>query len=572
MRELSDGASERSLSLSSQLSDFARGAIHSGIENPVNGAVQVLNHAAGAHLPEMSIVGAPERSSLGATAGSIFGTAADFYFLSKIAAPVFRQVGGSGMAGTALRSGIVGGVYEGILQPSDEKSKTFFKDRLTNGMIGASTFAAMGASSSALDQTGLFAVTEARSFLGSVAHGGLSGAAGGLVNAEASAFFKEGRPVATLDQFLAGGLRYGAFGAAFGAIGYGYSQAANALRGREVIQSNGGRIELSKDANGNPIKIKVQGTNTYSAAADGEGSIAIRVSEGEWGGTKMANGTWSTNLSSDYRYEFGENPLRIAGVTSAHGGVKVALQDGSVRSFVSGGNYEEIVPVRHSSKHIVYGANGSHNLDSHGRITEITHNYAPGAEPTEIRYAGDVLQSIESTTSPRFLKIKAIEPGRWSVSMEGSNYTWQGDITQVKGPGSETVNSLQFTPKGGKPVLLDSSVGVGGVANLMEMTGSFEGLAKGEGYVRADANGNIFLSSGKVETPVVNGQEIAAGKETAVRPGQPLSLNYDIRDWNTTINRQLPWGTTSDGTPTIAGVPIKPNKIVDLTRILRVVY
>jgi hypothetical protein len=138
--------------------------------------------------------------------------------------PILKNLGGSHVAGAALRMGIVGAVYEGVLTPSNAKSDHFFTDRMTSALVGGTTFASMGAAAYKLNSLGLFARPASRSLIGSMGFGALSALPAGVAHAEANALFKEDHLLPSAANLFGDIASFAAFGAAYGAIGYGYGR------------------------------------------------------------------------------------------------------------------------------------------------------------------------------------------------------------------------------------------------------------------------------------------------------------------------------------------------------------
>jgi hypothetical protein len=140
----------------SELTDFGEGIYYGAIESPINGAVQLTNHLADTHIHELHLVDEDRlNSTAGGVLGRVVGTAADMVAATIATGGVADALGGAGLAATALRFGAVGAAYTTLLQPTDDKSKHFFQDRLTNGAIAAGTFAAMGGAAAGRVRYGL---------------------------------------------------------------------------------------------------------------------------------------------------------------------------------------------------------------------------------------------------------------------------------------------------------------------------------------------------------------------------------------------------------------------------------
>ncbi len=240
-------------SAASEVVDFGEAVFHSGIENPFNGAMQLVNHVSGTQLPEMHLVNSDQVSqSVGGKLGTIVGSAADVFGMTMATG----GLGGAGYLVSAARMGAVGAAYAGIFQPSDPNSKNFYTDRLCGAAVSGATFAGMGAGAAALDTLGVFAAPAARTFIGSTAYGALSGAAGGAVYSEANALIRQGRALPKFTDFISDVGSYSVFGAALGGIGYGVNRLMNPKPklvsgdNNEVTVANGKTISVHDEGDG----------------------------------------------------------------------------------------------------------------------------------------------------------------------------------------------------------------------------------------------------------------------------------------------------------------------------------
>jgi hypothetical protein len=200
------------------------------------------------------------------------------------------------------------------------------QDRLTNAATGFATFAAMGGTAKALDGLGTFAVPEARSLAGSMTYGGISGAAGGVVNAEANAL-KDGHVVPSLDNLAKNTATYAAFGLAYGAAGY----EANKLTAPPPTKftTNQNSAEVTHDSNGNPVKAVMNLSEVNNP------SIPIQVTA-----AKMTDGTWGTSIRANISSPVNASDVtdvKISGKTLA-----VSSDDNSVRQFTDGADYKKV--------------------------------------------------------------------------------------------------------------------------------------------------------------------------------------------------------------------------------------
>jgi hypothetical protein len=210
----------------SEIEDFGKSLFHTAVENPYNGISQIGSKVSGYTLPELNITGAPDSGkSYGAMVGAAAGMALDYYILSRLAGPVLGNLGGSGAAGVALRAGLVGSFYTGVLQPSDLASDSFLRDRLANGVVGGITFASLASSAYGLNKSTLFAPLESRSLGGYLTLGALSGASAGAAHAESYALFKEGNLLPSANNFVSDVGMYALIGASAGGFDWAYTRA-----------------------------------------------------------------------------------------------------------------------------------------------------------------------------------------------------------------------------------------------------------------------------------------------------------------------------------------------------------
>jgi hypothetical protein len=292
--------------LSSQVADFGEGIFHGAVENPYNGLVELVNHSTEKMLPELHLVDQEKIDhSLAGQLGTMVGIAVDFAALSAATG----GLGATTALGSALEMGAVGGAYGAVFQPSDAKSANFWRERVTNGAIGAATFAGMGAANALLDATGKLAVPAARSLAGTIGSGALVGAGGGIAHAEAKAVLKDGKVVPTFKDLTSDVENYAAFGAAFGAGGYALSRLFSPPEHFELHRSGGTKnYDIYSDAQGNPVRMELEVPYDMSVRTDFLHSV------------KMPDGSWSTKQWSNADPE--PLPYEVLSVTrSAKGSI-----------------------------------------------------------------------------------------------------------------------------------------------------------------------------------------------------------------------------------------------------------
>ena len=114
--------------LLTEIQDMARGVVHGGIEDPINGAVQFANHELGTTLPQLHLVDEQKANrSYGGEIGTALGKIAD---VAGLTMATLGTGTGLGMVAIGARLGVAGAVYGGILTPTDENSTSFTEDRI----------------------------------------------------------------------------------------------------------------------------------------------------------------------------------------------------------------------------------------------------------------------------------------------------------------------------------------------------------------------------------------------------------------------------------------------------------
>src|SRR5262249_36785863 len=149
-----------------------------GVEDSVNGCLQLARHATGYGLPEMHLVDAEKaQRSYGGMIGSFVGKALDIAGLTIVTGGLG---GGASATAAALKLGLGGAVYGGVFSRSREDSSQFFADRAANAAVNFATFFTMAETAALLNATGAFANPAVRSLSGHLFYGGTSGLAGGI--------------------------------------------------------------------------------------------------------------------------------------------------------------------------------------------------------------------------------------------------------------------------------------------------------------------------------------------------------------------------------------------------------
>lgn len=538
------------------VAEFSQSLFHSAVENPVNGVVQLVDHASGASLPELHIAGVPN-SSTASSAGAIAGSVVDFWALTKFTGPALGELGGTGTSGAILRSAIVGGVYSGVFQPSDARSEHFVRDRLANSTVGAITFASMTGSGALLNKTDMFAIPEARSFLGSVAYGGLNGVAGGLAHAEASALLKHGQ-LASVHDLYNDARQYGAFGAAFGGLDYAYYRAT--LPSHDAVTEQGDWARVTYDKKGNIVIAEGTYPLLTSYGRVGTGGFTYR---------RMPDGTFDNALqksNADWVDEAGlRDPLGgISDVARTSNGTIRVWFGGQVRNYTPDGPYR-LTGFSNSSLPQKDGTTLSFMQDNFLDTNVITKENHPESIDSLTLTPRHQYDFLYRRNIPEPTYFQNVGPKQWQVTDNHLVYDWKGDIKPIPSPGSTKVEAVEFTPLEGQGARVTSTSGRDAVmAVLRPQLGEHVGIEPGYAYIRADAQGNLFAKSDYLSNVQVNGKT-SAQVEVPIKPGDKIEASFEYSDreseWD---NVPLTIGKGPDGAPTVNGQPVGPKGVMGL--------
>jgi hypothetical protein len=562
-------------SITNQFEDFGKSVFHSAIENPYNGAIQLIDHAANAHLPELNIVGAPTNDSFGTEAGKIVGTAADIVALSLAVAAVAPSVGAATIAGAVVRGAIVGAAYGGLFQPSDSSSPNFVEDRVKNGLVDAAAFGTMSGAAGLLAKTGLFAVASGRSFLGTTEIGAISGAAGGSAEAEANAVLNQGRALPTGKDFVDDTVKFAAIGAAAGAIGFGADKAVQAAQGGpNVVNSQDAKVSVSHDAQGNPVSFKAvvpvtAFSDLYDEHPAGNGTITGRL---------MPDGSWSTSA------RIGIQPVPIDSMSDVKeqpdGTVKLVSSEGVVRSFTPNGKYENYEPFEDGYRagdptitksgsdtlgqtnpagREVLGPTGKFAYDESDKLTTMQSVKGTGDPQVSAQLTYNPNGSIQTARladGTQDVRLTSTGSNSWKAAVGDDVYSWKGSV-KVNGANTDSP-TIQIKPQDGKPVSFTLSSGGSDVAKTLSSTGQYQSIEAGNGYVRADNQGNVFLKSAAYAKASINGEPVGS-VEKAITPGDSGKIKIDVGDRAPEINTyNITMGKAADGNVTVNGQELTP--------------
>lgn len=438
------------------VANFGKGLWHGAIENPINGCIQVVNHAASTDLPELDLVDSKRLSPAGQVGASV-GTAIDVIALAYAT----KSIGGPGKTSALLRAGAAGAIYGGLLQPTDPESRTFVADRLGNAAIGGITAMAAMGTSFALDRTGAFAVPAARSLHGSIIYGAATGAGSGLGFAQSTAMIKQGRLLPTVEDLIETEKTFIAWGAIGGAMGYAFERAT-APAPRQFELDGNASMKVWYDRRGNPYRVRAWLEEDPGSSFNRTTlSDTALTTKGTWGNVRNigleryqthanarvdADGTLHlfergpkvmikpdgyyeirTQRSPDYEYKIPE----ATRIQTPEGRMHVDAR-GNIRSM------QQLEPRQfndwkfkdfHSGTHVHYDKGGSiTGFNAHGR------NLSPSIY---------MEQNPSGNTTYRF-----------SASGPETAYSqlqWNGSISSVETPGS-VMKHLEFKPaNGGQP-------------------------------------------------------------------------------------------------------------------------
>ena len=499
--------------------------------------------------------------------GHVVGTAADMVAATIATGGVADALGGAGLAATALRFGAVGAAYTTLLQPTDDKSKHFYQDRLTNGAIAAGTFAAMGGAAVGLDALGSFAVPGARSLAGTLAYGAISGTAGGVAHSEATAILREGKAVPGFYELGKDILTYGAFGMAYSGIGF----ELNKLMANppQTFTTDKNAAQVTTDAQGNPIKASFNVSST-------DQSTQVQVVS-----TKMTNGVWSTTAKADS----GDDTIQPV-VTDVKIDGKTLLVKGANgidRSFTDGGTYQRIDLAQQARDAARAAEYAKYNkTDVQGGVT-VNRSYdqamqiqmlkatpdggTDGGNQAWINYGTDGKpSSLSMSQSGQSISLTKEADASWRVYQNNQVYKWNGSVNVLPAAPGGT-EQIQFVPSGAAAgATFDVKAGIAPVQEMMKSTYTYLPGATHNSVVNIGDDGTTTLTAGTAYKQFVNGKVVAPGESVSIKPGDDVKMNVDVGDrypvWET---KDVKWGQTADGTPVFGTTPLKPGTQFDFT-------
>ncbi len=201
--------------------EFGQAALYTGIQQPIDGFTQLVNHVSGRELlPDVQLIDSPPPAAFGSAdwfaeaAGTGVGVILPYLATSWATKKLGGMMGASGILermpmaaqvtglveaspllgrtltyAAPLAKGALDGMIYGTLFQSSGSDKTFWRDRLVNGTTNALTFAVASVGTdvtmAALKKAGMPLSTAYWRLAAGTLANGVGGAATGFVNAEA---------------------------------------------------------------------------------------------------------------------------------------------------------------------------------------------------------------------------------------------------------------------------------------------------------------------------------------------------------------------------------------------------
>jgi hypothetical protein len=283
--------------IGSNLMDFGAGVVNSAVLEPY----RAINQLTGDNLPGKEVT-LDCGDTIGGKTGNLVGTAVDLIALSKgVGKGIDRLHLSSGaiqdlsavsksrgflypgaanaasLSGTLARAGVVGGLYGGVLTPT-EQGQNLIVGRLENAAASAATFAAMGGAAYRLSRAEHFSVP---SLMNKVKVGAIAGGAGGVVNAEANALMN-GKVIASPDKILSGAGDYAVLGGLMAGGGHllDSARAKESKAGDTVGDASGNIISPTANVHSDASsgrKVYIGDGTVVEAGATSEQSLSDRL-------------------------------------------------------------------------------------------------------------------------------------------------------------------------------------------------------------------------------------------------------------------------------------------------------
>jgi hypothetical protein len=524
--------------------DLSEGLFHGAVENPVNGVVQLTNHLAGAHLPEIHLTNEQDDDTGAGKVGSLIGSTTDMVALSLATGGLGS---GAGIALDGLRMAAVGSVVGGVLTPTDANSQTFFSDRIKNAAVSSIAFGAMGAAGSAIEAVASTEATvAARTLMANTGLGAGSGAAGGAAYAEANAVINQKRILPSAADFQTDVISYAAFGAAMGASA---TVIARPLM-PERLGSAGHELNLFTDRTGSAVRIE---RPSYWATKGADGKWKSKVSLVDWDSI-IAPPIHSVAREAD----------GTVTIVSHQQGIITNFGDGTFRDLTaeaadSKAAAERAEALRTADK-VVYDDSGSQTYNYKGQLK----GFKLGRNHAALSWEDNDIQHVTLDTASQHFDFSRDADGSYVVHAGLSAYRFEGTITPVSSQSSGALNALEF--KGTNSTFNFTSSRSGDFATALEQNSTLLPGKTGMPVISVSENGQTSISvSSNFNRAIVNGKELKAGESVVVKPGDVVQLKRDVGDgypdWQT---EDLAWKTVADGTQQLGSAVLKANSSADL--------
>lgn len=600
-----DNVKSGSIGIFNQVADFGRGVVKGGLEDPVNGLVQISNKVLGTGVPDLQLVNQEKASrSVGGMLGNMTGKVIDF---ALIAMATKNMAVPTTATQAVLRSGAIGAIYGGVLTPSNPNSESFIWDRTRNGAISFATFAAMGAAGAKLDSTAMFNVAEGRSLFGNIAYSGMTGAAGGLANAETNAILYQGRILPKGEDLAVDLLTWTAFGAVSGSVNYGVNQFRSSTVVAETKPGHGGlwgNVEVKVDSAGNPVKVTQLLNGDYGDFL--------------WTSRLKTDGKWYSSGSGPY-----ETPTLISVKIDSKGMITTMDHRGNNRYYTHGARFDSDrtrareladayknvgAPTTSGEFNNRYEARapkdvkltdtgwvhldektgaitstvrtdnnlGLRSYDASGRLQNTVADWKVGRTVGDIHWtqngSGTVSNSFGysenglnriSVNNDVYASLKA--PNTWEVRTTGySLYKLDGRFEVIKPEAANGIEQIRFVSSKGTTTTVPASDSVA-LKNLIQSNSVLEPGATGFNYIKVSKEGIPTLVTNKNTSLTVNGKTFEHGAETVLKPGDQIIIKADVGDrypiWKTF---DFQWIKDAKQNK-IGGYQIEPGKSFDLT-------
>ena len=338
------------------------------------------------------------------------------------------------------------------------------------------------------------------------------------------------------------------FGAAFGGLSYGFNRIAGPAAKPTTTDSGNAHITTYNDASGQPVKFEALVPARYNA--DNANVV--------WNSTKMTDGSWQSSgyavsktdggWSSDAAFN------KIADVNrSADGTVVINDTDGNVRTFTPD-KYARTNPVNDAAaaakqfaannfdrvssngdREVATTADGFRRFDGAGRLTALQdQNFGVNSAYIDYDAQGNMSRvSVSGANNSAHMSLARVDNDTWTFMKGDDQYTWKGNIEQVK-DASGKVDSLAFKPAdGGETQSFSIAGGAGKIRAAVEASGQYKALGPGLPSAKIGPQGDVLLAPGLDTKLYINGKQVSS--ETAIKAGDQVrtsvNVNDEFNDW-----------------------------------------